>query len=546
MSGQDIFHVTIRQNFYRDSLQLLKISDGIRRVSRDILEASIIMATPTNKEILMRLGFRPSLVSEAQESDIIIAIRARDQGAVDLAVKEADRLLQSPETASKQDGSKAGDLESALASMPDANLALLSIPGDHVKEVSLKLIDLGVHQQIFSDHVPVEDELEIKTQAAGKGVLILGPGAGTSIINGKGIGFSNAVTAGSVGIVAAAGTGLQEVATLLDHSGIGVKHGLGVGGNDPKDKVGGIMMMQCIKMLESNPDVDIVGIVSKPPSPAVQEKIVSYIATNARKKYVLAFIGGTGGNKKNDGRMVQVNTLASAVLATAKQLGKKQFAQAVAETYVPPKVLMAGLEGEWRRLAPGQKRIRALYTGGTFTYEAEVILGSILADEPIYSNSPILNIKQLDDSFKSQETSIVDLGEEEFTSGRPHPMIDPTVRKFRIAEEAADPSVAVLLMDFVLGYGSHPDPVGAVINEIGDAKHAAEKAGRHLCVVAHVCGTSGDLQGYNQSIDKLKGAGCVVLPTNALAAVASAAVARRGKVDIDGIYAQYLTAGEKI
>jgi FdrA protein len=430
--------------------------------------------------------------------------------------------------------------------MPDTNLALLSIPGDYVRDVSLKLVELGIHQQIFSDHVPIEDELEIKTLAAGKGVLILGPGAGTSIINGKGIGFSNAVKEGPVGIVAAAGTGLQEVATLLDHCGIGVKHGLGVGGNDPKDKIGGIMMMQCIKMLESVPDVGIIGIVSKPPSPSVQEKIVSYIAKNATKKYVLAFIGGTGVDQKDGGRIVQVNTLASAVLAIAKQLGAKQFQRAVAETYVHPKDLMPVLESEWMKLAPGQKRIRALYTGGTFTYEAEMILDSILTDEPIYSNAPILSIKPLDDSFKSQETSIVDLGEEEFTSGRPHPMIDPTVRKYRIAEEAADPSVAVLLMDFVLGYGSHPDPVGAAINEINDAKRAAEKAGRHLCVVAHICGTSGDLQGYNRSVDRLKSAGCVVLPTNALAAVAAAVVARRGKVDINAVYARYLTAGEKI
>lgn len=527
-------------------MQLLKISDSIKRISRDVLEASVIMATPTNKEILMRLGFRPSSVGEAQESDIIIAVRARNQKTADMAVAEVDRLLESPDSTSKQGDSRARDLEAALGSMPDTNLALLSIPGDHVKDVSLKLVGMGIHQQIFSDHVPVEDELEIKTQAAGKGVLILGPGAGTSIINGKGIGFSNAVKVGPVGIVAAAGTGLQEVAALLDHCGIGIKHGLGVGGNDPKDKIGGIMMMQSIKMLESVPGVGIIGIVSKPPSPSVQEKIVKYIAENAKKKYVLAFVGGTGDNRKNGDRIVQVNTLASAVLAIARQLGEEQYRQALAKTYVSPEDLMASLEDEWSRLAPGQRRIRALYTGGTFTYEAEVILGSVLADEPIYSNAPIMNIKQLDDSFKSQETSIVDLGEEEFTSGRPHPMIDPTVRKYRIADEAADPNVAVLLMDFVLGYGSHPDPVGAIINEIGDAKRAAERAGRHLCVVAHVCGTSGDFQGYSQSIDKLEEAGCVVLPTNALAAVAAAAVARRGKVDIGTIYSQYLTAGEKI
>lgn len=521
-------------------MQLLKISDSTRRASRGVVEASVIMATATNKEILMRRGFRPSAVNEAQESDIIIAIRAGDEEAVRLALLEADRLLESPQGASRQDEHKAGDLDSALRSMPDANLALVSIPGDHVREVSLMLVERGVHQQIFSDHVPVEDELEIKTQAAGKGVLVLGPGAGTSIINGKGIGFSNAVRIGPVGIVAAAGTGLQEVSTLLDHSGIGVKYGLGVGGNDPKDKIGGIMMMQCIKILESYADIKVVGIVSKPPSPSVQEKIEDYIARDGKKKYVLAFIGGAKSEKKSD-RITRVNTLASAVLATARQLGKEQIAQAVAQTYIPPEKLLALLEGEWTKLAQGQKRIRALYTGGTFTYEAEVILGSILQGEPIYSNSPIMDIKQLDDSFKSQETSIVDLGEEEFTRGRPHPMIDPTIRRFRIAEEAADPDVAVLLMDFVLGYGSHPDPVGAVLNEISDAKRAAEKAERHLCVIAHVCGTSGDLQGYAQSIEKLTRAGCVVLPTNAMAAVASAVVARRGKVDIDRIYAQYLT-----
>lgn len=542
MSGQDIFQVAVRQNLYRDSMQLLKISDSIKRASDGVVEASVIMATPTNKEVLMRLGFRPSAVGEAQESDIIIAIRARDNKSLDAAIAAADRLLESPEQAAPVQGEQANDLDSALKVMPDANLALLSIPGEHVRDLSMKLVGLGVHQQIFSDHVPVEDELEIKTQAARSGVLILGPGAGTSIINGKGIGFSNAVKPGPVGIVAAAGTGLQEVITLLDHCGIGVKHGLGVGGNDPKDKIGGLMMMECIKLLEKDPDIEVVGIVSKPPSPQVQDRIMSYIAKDGRKKYVLAFIGGAKERDVPGGRVVQVSTLASAALAIARQLGGEQYSRAIAETHVSAANLAMMLKGEWGRLGPGQKFIRALYTGGTFTYEAEVILGSIL-DQSIYSNAPIMKIKQLDDSFKSQEHTIVDLGEEEFTQGRPHPMIDPTIRKYRIAEEAADPGVAVILMDFVLGYGSHHDPVGAVLSEIKDAKRAAEKAGRYLCIICHVCGASDDPQGYSQSIERLRNAGCVVLPTNAVAAVAAAVVARRGSLDIDRVYTQYLALG---
>ncbi|MGI0016770.1 MAG: hypothetical protein ACREBU_25400, partial [Nitrososphaera sp.] len=186
----------------------MKISDRLRRVSDGVLEASVVMATETNKGILIRLGFSPSAIEQANESDMLIAIRAKDQTAIDMATSQVDKLLES-RTQSTGDQEKADDIDAALDKMPDTNLVLLSIPGEHVKDISRKLIERGIHLQIFSDHVSVEDELELKTVAAAKGVLILGPGAGTSIIHGKGIGFANAVTMGPVGVVAAAGTGLQ-------------------------------------------------------------------------------------------------------------------------------------------------------------------------------------------------------------------------------------------------------------------------------------------------------------------------------------------------
>jgi succinyl-CoA synthetase alpha subunit len=522
----------------------MKISDKVKRASSGILEASVIMATPTNKGILIRLGFQASDVIKANESDVIIAVRARDQDSLNIALKEANELLESPDKLSSgQKDAKITDLDSALRTMSDANLVLLSVPGDHVKDISLKLIDLRIHQQIFSDHVPIEDELAIKKQAIKNGVLILGPGAGTSVINGRGIGFSNAVKEGPVGVVAAAGTGLQEVITLLDHCDIGVKHGLGVGGNDPKEKIGGIMMLECIKILEQDPQIEIIGIVSKPPSPSVQENIFSYISTHGKKKYVVAFIGGTQAQgDRRDGRIIQVSSLASAALAFAKHLGKQQLNRATTETFLSQGDMLSALKEEWTRLRKDQRYIRALYTGGTFTYEAQVILSTMLHDA-IYSNAPILNIKQMPDSFTSIENSIVDLGEEEFTEGRPHPMIDPTLRKLRLLQEARDPDVAVLLMDFVLGYASHHDPVGAVLNEITEAKAIAAKDGRHLSVVSHVCGTRGDQQGYQSSISRLRSVGSVVLPTNAAAAVAAATVALRGKVDLDKTYSQYLMLG---
>src|SRR5688572_32131570 len=573
---EDMSHVVIKPNFYRDSLQLMKISEKLSR-SSGVSEASIVMATETNKGVLIRLGFSPSLIEQANESDMIIAVRAKDQQSIDLAAEQIGELFESPEEGrlDSRDQDKTSDIDLALRKMPGTNLVLLSIPGEYVKDISYKLIEQGIHQQIFSDHVPVEDELKIKKQAVTKGVLILGPGAGTSIINGKGIGFSNAISSvGPVGIVAAAGTGLQEVACLLDQCGIGVKHGLGVGGNDPKDKVGGIMMLECMKILEKDDDIDVIAIISKPPSGSVEQKIREYVIAKGTKKYVLAFIGGQlitpAGKKKNqqqghsenllseeassvstssrrttttadrETRIVKVNSLASSVLAIANALGNQHLQKAISQLYIPSEGLVNLLQREWSQLQSNQKFIRALYTGGTFTYEAQVILKDIIEIGQIYSNAPIEQVKELQDSFKSQNHSIVDLGEEEFTKGRPHPMIDPTIRKFRILEEAKDPEVAVILLDFVLGYGSNPDPVGAVIDELKRGKEIAHNQGRYLSVITHVCGTRNDIQGYEKSISKLHSVGCVVMPTNALAVIASALVALRGQMDLAHPYSTYI------
>ena len=577
LQKEDVSHVVIKQNFYRDSLQLMKISEKLRQ-SSGVSEASIVMATETNKGVLIRLGFSTSLIEQANESDMIIAVRAKDQQSIDLASEQIGKLFESPEEEEgrldSRDHEKTTDIDLALRKMPGTNLVLLSIPGEYVKDISYKLIEQGIHQQIFSDHVAVEDELKIKKQAVTKGVLILGPGAGTSIINGKGIGFSNTISVGPVGIVAAAGTGLQEVACLLDQCEIGVKHGLGVGGNDPKDKIGGIMMLECLKILEKDDDIKVIAVISKPPSSSVEQKIMEYLTGNGTKKYVLAFIGGqltTAGKRQQEQRrqsqgenfhsetsssvntissgdttadrqtgIIKVNSLTSCVLAIANALGNKHLQRAISQLYTQPEELMNLLQREWSKLQSNQKYIRGLYTGGTFTYEAQVILRDIIDIEQIHSNAPIEQIRKLQDSFKSEKHSIIDLGEEEFTKGRPHPMIDPTIRKLRILEEVKDPEVGVVLLDFVLGYGSNPDPVGAIIDELQMAKEIAYREGRYLPVITHVCGTKNDTQGYERSISKLHSVGCVVMPTNVLAVIASALIAQKGQIELENIYSRYI------
>ena len=544
MRSQALFYVQIRQNFYRDSLQLLKISDKIKRQS-GIDEAAVIMGTRTNKQILSKLGFPEDKIKQAKESDSVIAIKAQDKRSLDSVLSRLDNLLEGNDRiiSGRDKSGQTLDLNSVIISMPDANLALISVPGDYVKDISLRLTDAGIHQQIFSDHVPISDELEIKKHGSDKGILILGPGSGTSIINGKGIGFSNIIRNGPVGIVAAAGTGLQEVSTLLDRSEIGIKHGLGVGGNDPKDEIGGIMTIESIKALEACKDITIIDVVSKPPSSQVKEKITKYILNNGKKNYVLTFMGTA--EKINyhvkARKVMEVNTLTSSVLAVAKQLGKKT----IEEIYIPSMTLRKRLEKEWQKLHKNQKYLRALLTGGTFTYEAQVILNGIPLKD-IYSNVPIVGSQALPSSSKSQMNSIIDLGEEEFTEGRAHPMIDPTIRKLRLLDESMDSKVAVIMLDFVLGYGSNSDPVGAIINEIRNAKTNAEKQGRYLSIVAYVCGTKRDPQNYESSVQLLKRSGVIVMPTNAFATIASATIASRGRIDLEQIYAKYVDLGDII
>lgn len=541
MPSPSIFHVLVKSNYYRDSLNLLKISDIMKRSSSGIVEAVVIMGTKTNKAVLVKLGFPSSKINQATESDLIIAIKAADKGSVDSALSKAEELLHSDGSSdtSSSVSENPTDLDSALVSMSNANLALISIPGEYVKDLSIKLSNEGIHQQIFSDHVPLDDELTIKEHAAKKGVLVLGPGAGTSIINGKGIGFSNVLRPGPVGIIAAAGTGLQEVSSLLDQCDIGVKYGLGVGANDPKEKIGGLMMLESLKMLEELPDIEIMTIVSKPPSLRVKNMIINYIVKHGKKKYVLAFIGaGHDGSLPNSitSKIVQVNTLASAVFAVASLTSNELYKQSLERLHMKPEILQSSVAKEWRRLGERQKYIRALYTGGTFAYETQVILNGVLKD--LYSNAPTGGTKKLPPASKSKKHSILDLGEEEFTQGRPHPMIDPTIRRLRLVEESQDPEVGVIMMDFVLGYGSNPDPVGAVLNEIAQVKATARKSSRYLSIVTHVCGTKRDPQGYDESIRKLENAGALVFPTNALAAIASAHIIYRGKLHLDRIYSR--------
>lgn len=529
----------VRRNFYADSLRLLRISEESEKLP-GVIQAAIIMSTETNKQILHKLGLITEEGKLAGDSDMIIALRTESEEAAENALASVEKMLSG---ITQKNGKVFYNIKAALDFQPASNLALVSVPGEHARELVNSLLDRGLHIHLFSDHVPLQDEREMKERAMRKELLLLGPEAGTSIIHGAAIGFANALQRGPVGIVAAAGTGLQEVGVLLSNSKIGISHGLGVGGRDLSREIGGTMTVQAVRTLEEDDETRVITIVSKPADPDVQKKVIQSFNPDKGKKYVTCFIGGAGVEvpSKLGKNVTQTRTLHGAALLSARALGQSFYSEAKSTISVNRDDIFSKADRIVSKLDAKQEYVRGLFSGGTLAFESLALLHEIV--DEVYSNTPLKDNLQLADAFRSSNHTVVDLGAEVYTKGRPHPMIDPTLRRLRLREESKDEKVAVIMMDFMLGYGCHPDPVGAHIETIMKSKEIAEIDGRHLNIVAHVCGTSSDPQSFEAQVEKLRNLGVLVLPTNALMSILAGAVALRGSMredKLEKIYREFL------
>jgi len=296
---------------------------------------------------------------------------------------------------------------------------------------------------------------------------------------------------------------------------VGITQGIGVGGRDLKEAVGGIMMLAGLQSLQDDPATEVIVLVSKPPAAAVAQRVLEQVA-NSHKPTVVCLLGG------------EVQALAQPQHKMACTL--EDAARLAAEFSTPgtraipvesiPEDLVAHLRAGSQ---PKQHYLRALFSGGTLCYEAQVIWKALLR-EPVFSNAPLPGGPQLPDSTHSQGHAAMDLGEEEFTVGRPHPMIDNDLRIRRLLQEARDPETAVILLDVVIGYGAHPDPAGELAQAVRQARAIAEQAGGSLPVIASVTGAEGDPQRLSAQVQKLEAAGVVVCPSNAAAARLAAQV----------------------
>jgi succinyl-CoA synthetase alpha subunit len=497
----------VKPNRYQDSVTLMQVAVRLRELE-GIADASLMMGTEPNKAMLEEAGLLAPEGRAAGPNDLIVAMGGED-AAVEQAQGRIEELLRAELPATegrRQVGPRS--LSGALAAMPDANLVLISTPGIYAAAEARKALLQGRHVMVFSDNVSLDDEQELKALASERGLLLMGPDCGTAIIGGVPLGFANSVRRGRIGVVGASGTGMQEITTIIDRMGSGVSHAIGTGSRDLSERIGGEMTAAGLRALLADEGTDVVVVVSKPPHPRAVERVMAE-AARASKPVVVCFLGMA----PVEGTASWAATLEEA----ARRAVERERGEEVARPDRDGRQIALAVQG----MTGSQRYVRGLFSGGTFCYEAMLVMGAALG--PIYSNTPLSSELRLGDAHLSRAHTCLDMGSDEFTVGRPHPMIDLTARVQRILREAEDPLVAVLLLDVVLGYGAHPDPAAELAEAIAEARASAP--GRSLAVVASVCGTEADPQGLRAQRGALEEAGAIVAGSNAAAARLAAGIA---------------------
>ena len=447
----------VERGRYLDSVALMRLS---RRLSAlpGVEEASLMIGSPSNKALLREAGLLAAEGEQAGANDLVIALRASDERLGQEALRSALAVQRDDDPSETL--RRVRSLATALDVLPHANLALISVPGEFAVAEARKALQAGLHALVFSSGVPLEEERALKLVAREKGLLLMGPDCGTALIAGTPLAFANAVPRGDIGIVSASGTGLQEVSCLLARMGRGVSHGIGVGGRDLDERVGALATLSAIDALEQDAATASIVLISKPPAPSVAAQVLERLA-RCRKKSVVCFLG------------LDKPGLAPTLLAAAEMAAG------------------ARIENDEQQVGRTKGRVHALYCGGTLCTEAELV-------------------------FKRrglQGHRFIDLGDEKYTRGRPHPMIDPEIRNAHIAAALADSAVGAILVDVVLGFGAHPDPAGVLL-EVKCPK----------TIVASVTGTDADPQVRSRQVARLRDAGVLVAPSNAQAAALAASL----------------------
>jgi succinyl-CoA synthetase alpha subunit len=461
--------VAVRGNAYVDSVTLLQASAEVLGLA-GVETAALVMATPLNRDVLREAGLLVGEAEAASANDLVLSVRAESEAAARAALAHAEALLAGRRAT--PDGTSTPpprSLRSAHRADPRAGLAVISVPGAFAAGEARLALAEGMHVFLFSDNVPLEDEVDLKRIGRERNLLVMGPDCGTAILDGVGFGFANVVQRGSIGVVGASGTGIQEVVSLVHQAGHGISHAIGTGSRDLHAAIGGSTTLQAIRLLAADARTEMIVLVSKSPDTTIARVVLEALAETGKPS--VAYLQSVDVPMPSGVRR-------AANLEEAARLAIGHATEGESLTHRVP-----------------ERQVRGLFCGGTLREEAASVLGA--------------------------GHVLLDFGDDQYTRGRAHPMIDPTLRNQAIVQAGRDPGVRLLLLDFILGLGAHPDPVGAALPAIAEAVSAARTDSRDLTVVSHVVGTDLDPQGLAHQEATLRAAGVHVYRSNHAAAVAA-------------------------
>ena len=487
----------VRKGFYLDSVALMRVSKTLTQEA-GVQEAALMMGTPANKEIMSDAGILNVDGQNAEGGDLVIAVRADNQQVADDVLDLANDRLQTPQRSGEASTWMPRTVAQAAQTNTRANIALISVPGQFAVVEARKALSAGLHVMMFSDNVPIEDELSLKLQARTLGKLMMGPDCGTAIISGVPLAFANAVPRGDIAIVGASGTGIQEISCLIARAGAGISHAIGVGGRDLSSHIGGITTLMAIDALEQDATTRQIVLVSKPPALDVMNQVLTRLAAS-EKPSILCFVGAPEIDVPNN--VTQVSTLEEAAQCA---LGSMQTERA---EVAAPAVINSG-------------ELVGLFSGGTLCAEAQSI--ALGANIEVASNAPVPGVSKSTSATTGHR--LLDLGADEYTVGKPHPMIDPSERDSMLRNALLAGETGVVLVDVVIGFGANPDPAGELVSAltgVGD---------RRVAVIASVTGTDGDPQVRANQVAKLEQAGIYVASSNAAATRLALACIGQGHV----------------
>lgn len=483
----------IRKNNYQDSINLMMLTRKINEFG-GVNRSQIMMGTEANKNILKSSGLLTDEAQEASSNDMVIVIDAEDEGITEKIMGEIESFFNDLQVKDRaHEAREAASIDTAVQMLPEANVALFSIPGEYAASEMKKALNLGLNVFSFTDNISKQDEINLKKLAKEKGLLMMGPDCGTGAISGIPLAFTNVINSGDISIVGASGTGIQEVSCLIDKYGGGIIHAIGTGGRDLNEEVKGITMKDALIALNHHSETKVIALISKPPAKEVRDEIVELLH-GLDKPVVAVFLGEKPAN--HEGEVYFAYTLEECA-RMAVDLSKK-----------------GSVEKNYNELPENQTEIRfdenagikGLYSGGTLGAEAAMLIADTLG----------MSRKTPKEGYLLDEKGyqILDLGDDIYTVGRPHPMIDPDVRIEKIKELAKADENSIILIDIVLGYGTHEDMVGALIPAIREAKKRAEERGKQICFVSSIVGTDKDIQDYHQAAKRLRQEGVLVEESN--------------------------------